>query len=200
MKQVLLIATGGTIACRETENGLSPALTGAELLSLLPGLGDLCSVTVCDLMHLDSTDMTAADRAAIARTVWENRSGYDGFVIAHGTDTLAYTAALLHHMLPGTDKPVVLTGSMLPMGVPGSDAPRNLLDAFRAAAAGRAGVFAVAYGKIIPGNHVFKRHSSEADAFLSRCSGAMACTAAEILTDAELLTRIQMEFERSRKP
>ena len=167
MKQVLLIATGGTIACRETENGLLPTLTGAELLSLLPGLGDLCTVTVCDLMHLDSTDMTAADRAAIARTVWENRSGYDGFVIAHGTDTLAYTAALLHHMLPGTDKPVVLTGSMLPMGAPGSDAPRNLLDAFRAAAAGRAGVFAVVHGKIIPGNHVFKRHSSEADAFLS---------------------------------
>lgn len=167
MKQVLLIATGGTIACRETENGLSPTLTGEELLGLMPELGGICSVGVCDLMHLDSTDLTAADRAAIARTVWENRSRYDGFVIAHGTDTLAYTAALLRHMLPGMDRPVVLTGSMLPMGVPGSDAPRNLLDAFRVAAAGRAGVYAVAHGKIILGNHVFKRHSSEADAFLS---------------------------------
>ena len=80
MKQVLLIATGGTIACRETENGLSPALTGEELLGLMPELNGICSVGVSDLMNLDSTDLTAADRAAIARTVWENRSGYDGFV------------------------------------------------------------------------------------------------------------------------
>ena len=167
MKQVLLIATGGTIACRETENGLSPALTGEELLGLMPELNGICSVGVSDLMNLDSTDLTAADRAAIARTVWENRGGYDGFVIAHGTDTLAYTAALLHHMLPNIDRPVVLTGSMLPIGVPGSDAPRNLADAFRIAAAGCAGVLAVLHGKIMPGSNVCKRHSSEADAFVS---------------------------------
>lgn len=166
MKQVLLIATGGTIACRETGNGLSPALTGEELLGLMPELGGICAVEVCDLMNLDSTDLTAADRAAIARTVWEGRDRFDGFVIAHGTDTLAYTAALLCHMLPGLGKPVVLTGSMLPMGAPGSDAPRNLLDAFRVAAADCAGVLAVLHGKIIPGSHVCKRHSSEADAFV----------------------------------
>ena len=63
MKQVLLIATGGTIACRETENGLSPALTGEELLGLMPELNGICSVGVSDLMNLDSTDLTAADRA-----------------------------------------------------------------------------------------------------------------------------------------
>ena len=167
MKQVLLIATGGTIACRETENGLSPTLTGEELLSLMPELGAVCAIGVCDLMHLDSTDLTAADRMRIAHTVWDSRAQYDGFVIAHGTDTLAYTAALLHHALPDIDKPVVLTGSMLPMGALGSDAPRNLLDAFRVAAAELSGVFAVMHGQIILGNHVFKRHSSEADAFLS---------------------------------
>lgn len=167
MKQVLLIATGGTIACRETENGLSPALTGAELLDLLPELKQICEVAVCDLMNLDSTDLTAADRMRIAHTVWDHYARYDGFVVAHGTDTLAYTAALLHHVLPNLDKPLVLTGSMLPMGVSGSDAPRNLLDAFRVAAAGCSGVLAVLHGKIILGNHVFKRHSSEADAFIS---------------------------------
>ncbi len=167
MKQVLLIATGGTIACRETENGLSPTLTGAQLLELMPELGQVCAVEVCDLMHLDSTDLTVADRMRIARTVWDSRAQYDGFVIAHGTDTLSYTAALLHHVLPGCDRPAVLTGSMFPMGAPGSDAPRNLLDAFRVAAAGCSGVFAVLHGKIMRGSHVCKYHSSEADAFLS---------------------------------
>ena len=167
MKQVLLIATGGTIACRETENGLSPALTGAELLDLLPELKQICEVAVCDLMNLDSTDLTAADRMRIAHTAWDHYARYDGFVVAHGTDTLAYTAALLHHASPNLDKPLVLTGSMLPMGVSGSDAPRNLLDAFRVAAAGCGGVLAVLHGKIILGNHVFKWHSFETDAFIS---------------------------------
>ena len=158
MKNVLLLATGGTIACQQTKEGLAPVLDGAALLGLLPTLGTICTATVCDLMQLDSTDLTTADRVTIARAVWDNRAAYDGFVIAHGTDTLAATAALLDHMLPGIDRPVVLTGSMLPMGAPDSDAPRNLLDAFRVTAAGRAGVFAVLCGAILPGRHVCKRH------------------------------------------
>lgn len=97
-------------------------------------------------------------------------------MLTHGTDTLAYTAALLTHLLPHFDKPLVLTGSMLPMGVPDSDAPRNLLDAFRTAADGRAGVYAVMNGQILHGSHVFKQHSTEIDAFLS----ANAAPAGEI--------------------
>ena len=97
----------------------------------------------------DSTDVTAADRQRMAQAVWQNREKFDGFVLTHGTDTLAYTAALLTHLLPHFDKPLVLTGSMLPMGVPDSDAPRNLLDAFRTAADGRAGVYAVMNGQKI---------------------------------------------------
>ena len=127
-------------------------------------------------MQRDSTDITADDRMQMARAVWEKRGAYDGFVIAHGTDTLAYTAALLTHLLPHFDKPLVLTGSMLPMGVPDSDAPRNLLDAFRTAADGRAGVYAVMNGQILHGSHVFKQHSTEIDAFLS----ANAAPAGEI--------------------
>ena len=125
-RKVLLIATGGTIACRETENGLAPVLDGESLLRELPELASVCDTEVLDLMQRDSTDITAADRMQMARAVWERRGEYDGFVIAHGTDTLACTAALLHHLLPGIDRPVVVTGSMLPMGADGSDAPGNL--------------------------------------------------------------------------
>ena len=129
--KILLIATGGTIACRETGHGLMPVLDGEGLLRELPELSGVCGVEVLDLMQRDSTDITADDRMQMARAVWENRGAYDGFVIAHGTDTLACTAALLHHLLPHIDRPVVVTGSMLPMGAEGSDAPGNLLDAWR---------------------------------------------------------------------
>ena len=167
MKKLLLLATGGTIACRETENGLSPALGGAALLDFVPQLRDLCEIDVRDLMQLDSTDLTAADRLAIAQAVRQAAGRYDGFVIAHGTDTLSYTAALLHCLLADIPKPVVLTGSMLPMGASGSDAPRNLLDACRVAADVRAGVCAVLYGRIIAGDRVCKFDSHAMDAFVS---------------------------------
>ena len=87
--KILLIATGGTIACRETEHGLTPVLDGEGLLRELPELSGVCGVEVLDLMQRDSTDITADDRMQMARAVWENRGAYDGFVIAHGTDTLA---------------------------------------------------------------------------------------------------------------
>ena len=169
MPHILMIATGGTIACCETERGLSPALDGTALLGALPELSALCTVETLDLMQLDSTDVTAADRQRMAQAVWQNREKFDGFVLTHGTDTLAYTAALLTHLLPHFDKPLVLTGSMLPMGVPDSDACRTAAD-------GRAGVYAVMNGQILHGSHVFKQHSTEIDAFLS----ANAAPAGEI--------------------
>ncbi len=137
------------------------------LLRELPELSGVCGVEVLDLMQRDSTDITADDRMQMARAVWENRGAYDGFVIAHGTDTLACTAALLHHLLPHIDRPVVVTGSMLPMGAEGSDAPGNLLDALRVAADGRCGVYAVLRGSILRGTNVLKVHSTALDAFVS---------------------------------
>ena len=166
-KHILMLATGGTIACRETPAGLSPALDSAALLDALPALSALCEVDTLDLMQLDSTDVTAEDRLHMARTVWDNRAHYDGFVLTHGTDTLSYTAALLTRLLPDFDRPLILTGSMLPMGADGSDAPRNLLDAFRVAADGRAGVYAVMNGVILHGSHVFKQNSTDIHAFIS---------------------------------
>ena len=93
MPHILMIATGGTIACCETAHGLSPALDSAALLGALPELSALCTVETLDLMQLDSTDVTAADRQRMAQAVWQNREKFDGFVLTHGTDTLAYTAA-----------------------------------------------------------------------------------------------------------
>ncbi len=167
MKHVLLLATGGTIASRQTGHGLAPSLTGEELLDFLPALGRICKVVVENPMSIDSTDMCAEDRMKLATIIWQNYDRYDGFVIAHGTDTLSYTAALLYHVLRNLNKPVIITGALHPVGEPDSDAERNLLDAFRVIEAGYVGVAAVLHGQIIRGNHVAKVHTTDVDAFRS---------------------------------
>lgn len=99
LKHVLMIATGGTLACRETGRGLAPSLTGEQLIEFLPELPKICKVVVENPFSIDSTDITTADRVKLAGIIRENYDLYDGFVIAHGTDTLGYTSALLYHML-----------------------------------------------------------------------------------------------------
>ena len=167
MKRILLIATGGTISCRDTGLGLAPALTGEDLLEFLPAAAKLCRITVINPFTIDSTNITTANRVQIARLIQENYDRYDGFVITHGTDSLGYTAALLYHMCKNLNKPVILTGSQKPIGVPDSDAEKNLMDSLRVAAGGYVGVAAVMYGKIIRGNHVVKVHSAKPEGFES---------------------------------
>ncbi len=167
MKHVLFIATGGTLACRQSENGLIPALTGEDLLTFLPELSTLCTITIENLFSIDSTDVTTAHRVQMAELIFREYANYDGFIISHGTDTLSHTAALLYHMLRGIDKPVLLTGAQKPIGVPDSDAERNLLDTFRVIAAGYRGVAAVVHGRIIRGNHLVKVDCEDMDPFRS---------------------------------
>lgn len=167
MKNILFLATGGTLACRQSENGLSPALTGEQLLHYLPEISNLCTVTVENLYAIDSTDLTTEHRTKLAAYIYTQYANYDGFIISHGTDTLSYTASLLYHMLRHIDKPVVLTGAQKPIGVPESDAERNLLDAFRVAVSGYFGVAAVVHGQIIRGNHLVKVDCEDMNPFRS---------------------------------
>ena len=105
MKHILLLATGGTIASRPTAaGGLAPAITSEELLACVPELADLCAIDAVQLFNLDSTNVGPAQWQEIVRSIRENYAAYDGFVIAHGTDTLSYTAALLHHVLRNIDR------------------------------------------------------------------------------------------------
>ena len=112
MKKILLLATGGTIASRPTAaGGLAPAITSEELLACVPELADLCEVSAVQVFNLDSTNVGPAQWQSIVRCIKENYDACDGFVIAHGTDTMAYTAAALSYMVQNSAKPVVLTGS-----------------------------------------------------------------------------------------
>ena len=111
MKTILLIGTGGTIASEVTDSGLAPELTTEQLLSHLPAISEICHADCVQLLNLDSTNMTPANWLEIAACIRERYGRYDGFVITHGTDTMAYTAAALSYLVQGSPKPIVLTGA-----------------------------------------------------------------------------------------
>lgn len=167
MKQILLIATGGTIASAPTEQGLTPALDEKQLLSYLPDLSSLCQLTGISVMSIDSTNMNPARMGILAQTIAQNYDRYDGFVLAHGTDTMAYSAAALTVMLRHLGKPVVLTGSQIPMEAPDTDAKKNLSDAIRFACEDICGVFVVFDGVAIEGTHAMKCRTRSRHAFES---------------------------------
>lgn len=166
-KKILMITTGGTIASGKTENGLAPLHSGAQLLSYLPQLTEQPHITVRDVFDIDSTDMTTEMRLQIAAYIWQRRGAYDGFVVVHGTDTLAYTAAFLYHALENFPKPVIITGAQEPISAPKTDAVRNLADAIQVACTNYFGVAAVFGGRIMHGSCVYKYHTKDYDAFRS---------------------------------
>lgn len=166
MKRVLLLTTGGTISCGTSVQGLSPQLAGAEFLPYLSLPADIV-LEVKDIFQLDSTNLQPAHWETIAEVVSEGIKQYDGVVIAHGTDTMAYTSSMLSYLFYGMNKPVVLTGSQLPISENGSDGPGNLQDAVLTASSGRAGVFVVFSGRIFYGARVHKAFTKKFDAFIS---------------------------------
>ncbi len=166
-KRVLMIGTGGTIASELTDDGLAPGLTTEQLLKRAPGIGAYCRADCVQLFALDSTNMTPAHWQEIVRCIRKNYESYDGFVITHGTDTLAYTAAALSYMIQGSPKPIVLTGAQKPIGFDSTDSKENLSDAFCCASGDFPGVSIVFDHKIILGTRAKKTHSKSYSAFSS---------------------------------
>ena len=124
-------------------------------------------ITVEDLMCLDSSNIRPVEWQQIATRVFETRLDYDGIVISHGTDTMAYTASAITWMLPGIDRPVVLTGSQLPLADVLSDGPDNLRTAFAMAASGYNGVYLAFDRKVMLGCRAVKVRASGFSAFES---------------------------------
>ena len=165
---ILLLTTGGTIASLPTAEGLAPGLDGEDLAGLLPrGITDAYDLTIRDILHLDSSNIQPEEWQVIARAVYESRVDFDGIVITHGTDTMAYTASVLSFMLRGISIPVVLTGAQLPMAHPLSDGMENLRTALAMAASGVPGVFLAFDRKVILGCRAVKTRTTDFDAFES---------------------------------
>ena len=162
----MLLATGGTIACTNGNHGLEPTLHGRNLLEAIQA--ELpCAVDAQDVFLMDSSNMQPEEWSALARAVDGALQSYDGVVITHGTDTMAYTAAALSFMLAGVGKPVILTGSQLPLAHPLTDGRLNLLRAIHAAMADISGVYVCFDNQLISGVRCVKTHTSSMNAFSS---------------------------------
>ena len=164
MKKILLIATGGTIVSRDVGKGLSPAMDAQALLSAID-IPPHTHVDFVPLANIDSTNVTPSLWEKLCVQIASNWSAYDGFVVTHGTDTMAYTCAALYYMIEHPDKPVVITGSQKPMGTADTDAARNLSDAISTAASSNPGVYGVFCGRIICGKYIRKIHTTDFDGF-----------------------------------
>ena len=167
MKRILMIGTGGTIASEMTPDGLSPELTPAQLLRAVPSISSLCEVDCLSLFSIDSTNITPAHYLRIAGAICEHYGHYDGFVISHGTDTMAYTAAALSYLIQYSPKPIVLTGAQKPILFENTDSKTNLVDAFRVAVSDLCGVVIVFNGRVILGTRARKTHTTSLQAFSS---------------------------------
>ena len=168
MKSILLIATGGTLASRPTENGLAPQLCAEDILGCVPMLASLCNIDALQLMNIDSTNMSPDRWLQIAACVREHYDQYDGFVITHGTDTMAYTASALSYLIQDSAKPIVLTGSQRSIYDQETDARRNLFDACLAAQDDTlCGVLLVFDGRVICGTRARKTRTKSMNAFSS---------------------------------
>ena len=168
MKKILMLGTGGTIASEMTPDGLSPELTPAQLLRYVPGISSIAEVDCLELFNIDSTNMTPAHWVAVGRALREHYDRYDGFVISHGTDTMAYTAAALSYLVQGARKPIVLTGAQKPINYDSTDSKLNLMDAFVCACSETVhGVCIVFSGRVIVGTRARKTCSKSFTAFSS---------------------------------
>ena len=168
MKKILLIATGGTIASTPTESGLAPGLCSRELLETVPELSRVCEIDTLQLFNLDSTNMCHVQWLEIARTIRNAYADYDGFLITHGTDTMAYGAAVLSYLIQQSPKPVVLTGAQRSISQRDTDARENLLNAaIYASDESAQGVRIVFDGKVIEGTRATKIRTKSYSAFSS---------------------------------
>lgn len=168
MKKICMIAVGGTIASVETKEGLRPEITSEEILTYIPEVSKICQIDAIQLFNIDSTNVYAKHWKALVSCIEEHYAAYDGFVVTHGTDTLAYTAAALSYFIQNSRKPIVITGSQVTIAAENTDARDNLLNAFIYATDDRAcGVHVIFDNKVILGTRARKSRTKSYNAFSS---------------------------------
>lgn len=171
MKKILLIYTGGTIGMKE--NPLSGALAPVDFSEIEREVPELHKFnveleTITFSPVIDSSNITVECWVTLATIIEENYERFDGFVVLHGTDTMSYTASALSFMLSGLAKPVVFTGSQLPIGVLRTDGRENLISAIEVAAAGVVSEVAIFFQNLLMrANRTTKYNSEYFNAFRS---------------------------------
>lgn len=188
MTKVYIAYTGGTFGMKPTPTGYQPdAGLASTLAAVLPpaGKAGMPEWTLHEYTRLiDSSEAHPRDWHTIASDIATHYDDYDGFVILHGTDTMAYTASALSFALVGLRKPVIVTGSQIPLGEPRSDALGNLLGAMLIAANHRVPEVCLYFnGRLLRGNRATKVSCAEFDAFDSPNFAPLGCVEIEISID-----------------
>jgi L-asparaginase len=200
-KRLLLLHTGGTVGMRADERGqLHPAGFSRALARAIPELHELAEIELELFCNLDSSDIGPSLWVKLAKRLAERLPHFDGAVLTHGTDTMAYTASALSFMLSGLRKPVVLTGAQRPLGVVRSDARLNLIDAFTAAAEGPPEVMVCFDSKLYRGNRCTKVKVAEYDAFESPNFPAMGSLGVQVKLAEGLKPRGRFSLREKLEP
>ncbi len=139
--RVMIIYTGGTLGMTQDKNGVLTPFDFQHILQHLPTLRSLLlDITVVSFdKPIDSSNIEPSHWQTIGKIIFENYSDHEGFVVLHGTDTMAYTSSALSFMLQDLSKPVIFTGAQLPIQEPRSDARENLITALEIASANQNG-------------------------------------------------------------
>ncbi len=172
MKKILIIYTGGTIGMVRTPKGYAPR--SGYFREILEGIASLRmeGMPCWELYEmsplLDSSNISVGEWNMVGRVIADNYGDYDGFVVLHGTDTMAYTASALSFMLGNLSKPVILTGSQIPMCELRSDGHDNIVNALLIAAEGRVHEVCLYFGgRLLRGNRSTKYSADGLIAFVS---------------------------------
>ena len=169
---VFVLSTGGTIGMVDTPEGYAPVAGALEPYVdwiVENSKGELPPIEFLELdPPIDSANATAEDWCTIARILYERRAAHQGFVVLHGTDTMAYTSSALSFLLPAFGKPVVVTGSQIPISRTRSDGRQNLIGALQVAARPDLPEVTLLFGEVLlRGNRATKVDASGLDAFAS---------------------------------
>ena len=166
MKKVLIIDTGGTISQKPDNSGiLKPSVS--DYIDQVPNIEKLADLTFCKMERIDSTDMTTEYRTKIATEIYKRHHEFDGFVILHGTDTMADTACALTYMIQNLGKPIVITGAQLPIFSPGPDGINNLYYSVETATRDLGEVVICFGDRILRGSRAVKENTHGFNAFSS---------------------------------
>lgn len=167
-KRILLLTTGGTIASGDSGSGLAPVLSSEDFLQYVKEFAAACELVPFEVCSIDSTNMDVSHWLLLAKLIREGYEQYDAFLVCHGTDTLAYTAAALSYLIQNSPKPIVVTGAQKSILSEITDARKNLHDSIRCALDERSRDVRVVFdGKIIAGTRAKKTSTFSYDAFSS---------------------------------
>ena len=194
-KKILIISTGGTFSCIQTEEGLKPEFNEEKLRESLLPVSSECELTFVNLFLIDSSNILPKHWKMISECIDKYYKTKDGIIIIHGTDTLAYTSSMLSHMLKGIPIPVIVTGSQLSLVNPVADALENMRVAFYMAKNNYPGVYVVFNRKVMLGNSVSKTHSKSFNAFESiNIRNVAEVNAYGIIVDEKLIPEVDPFF------